>query len=171
VSGETGKSERVVFPLHGIRTRAEWQKAFADVAQDGGWKCRLEKWNFGRMSLPSFLLPFGRSKKIKWFENTYTEEINDKNLDLKAGELPSVVAHSFGTYIVGWSMFKYEELKFNKIILCGSILPTDFPWDALLERGQVRAVRNEFGVSDIWVKWVRFFVPKNRPFWVARLCL
>jgi pimeloyl-ACP methyl ester carboxylesterase len=163
-SGATVESERVVFPLHGIRTRADWQKAFADVAQDQGWKCRLNKWNFGRMSLPSFLLRFGRSQKIKWFERTYTDEINDRNLDLKADERPSVVAHSFGTYIVGWAMFKYEELKFNKIILCGSILPTNFPWNELLERGQVRSVRNEYGVQDIWVKWVRFFVPKTGSF-------
>jgi pimeloyl-ACP methyl ester carboxylesterase len=162
-SGATVERERVVFPLHGIRTRADWQKAFADVAQDQGWKCRLNKWNFGRMSLPSFLWPFGRSQKIKWFEKTYTDEINNRNLDLKADERPSVVAHSFGTYIVGWAMFKYEELKLNKVILCGSILPTNFPWDVLLERGQVRAVRNEFGVRDIWVKWVRFFVPRTGP--------
>ena len=161
VSDQTVETERVVFPLHGIRTRADWQKAFADVAQNAGWKCRLNKWNFGRMSLPNFLLPFGRSKKIKWFEKTYTEETNDRNLDLRADERPSVVAHSFGTYIVGWAMFKYEELKFNKVILCGSILPTAFPWHTLLERGQVRAVRNEYGVRDIWVKWVRFFVPKT----------
>jgi pimeloyl-ACP methyl ester carboxylesterase len=117
------------------------------------------------MSVFKFLLPVARESKIKWFEKQYDEEIKDKDVDLdrKSDERPSVVAHSFGTYIVGWALFKYEELKVNKVILCGSILPTDFPWDTLLERGQVRTVRNEFGVSDIWVKWVRFFVAKTGP--------
>lgn len=55
-------------------------------------------------------------------------------------------------------MLKYERLRFNKIILCGSILPMDFPWDDLLESGRVHAVRNEFGARDPWVKLVRFFV-------------
>jgi hypothetical protein len=163
IHGFISETQRVVFPLHGIRTRADWQKDFTEVAQTEKWKCRLKKWNFGRMSLLNFLWPIGRAKKIKWFEKTYTDEINNRNIDLKGDERPSVVAHSFGTYIVGWALFKYEELKLNKIILCGSILPTDFPWDVLLERGQVRGVRNEFGVKDVWVKWVRFFVPRTGP--------
>lgn len=157
------ESERVVFPLYGIRTRGEWQSAFADLGAIDKWKCRRKRWNFGRFSLFQFLWPFGPGKKIKWFEATYGEEVNDRGLSLGTGELPSVVAHSFGTYIVGWALFTYEHLRLNKVILCGSILPTDFRWDLILQRGQVRAVRNEFGVKDIWVKLVRFFVPRTGP--------
>jgi pimeloyl-ACP methyl ester carboxylesterase len=160
-STTTPANERVVFPLYGIRTRGEWQDAFADVAARDGWKCRRKRWNFGRFSLPQFLWPFGRARKIRWFEATYHDEVNDKRLDLESDERPSVVAHSFGTYIVGWALYYYKHLKVNKVILCGAILPKDFPWDKLLKRGQVRAVRNEYGVKDIWVKLVRFFVPKT----------
>jgi hypothetical protein len=149
---------KVVFPLHGIRTRAEWVRSFTQDAQIRGWICREDSWNFGRFSLLQFLLPWGRKAKQKWFEHTYANEMQVGHLKLDEDHLPSIIAHSFGCYLLGYSMLKYEQLRFNKIILCGSILPRDFHWDDLLERGQVRAVRNEFGVKDHWVKLVRFFV-------------
>lgn len=47
-------------------------------------------------------------------------------------------------------MEKYEGLIFDKVILCGSILPPDFDWATILGRGQVNQVRNEFGLQDVW---------------------
>jgi serine/threonine-protein kinase len=45
------------------------------------------------------------------------------------------------------------------VLLCGSILPADFPWDVLIDRGQVQAVRNEHGARDKWANVARRFVP------------
>jgi hypothetical protein len=157
------KAPRVVFSLHGIRTRAQWQRTFADLAQQSGWECRLERWYFGRFSVFQFLSPFSREAKVKWFRKTYELEMNSKDLDLDRNQFPSVVAHSFGTYVLGYALLKYEYIRFNKVILCGSILPTDFPWGKLIERGQVQAVRNEYGVKDVWVRRVRQFVPNTGP--------
>ena len=42
---------------------------------------------------------------------------------------PSIVVHSYGTYIAGEAMLKYPEIKFDRMILCGAILRSDFPWD------------------------------------------
>jgi hypothetical protein len=55
-------------------------------------------------------------------------------------------------------MLKYREIKFDKIILCGSILPRDFDWHYLFVRDQVGRVRNEYGVYDFPVKVCPFFV-------------
>jgi serine/threonine-protein kinase len=82
---------------------------------------------------------------------------------LKKEEHPSIVAHSFGTYILGNALLRYPYLRFNKVILCGSILPRDFPWDGLIKRGQVQAVRNEYGVEDVWVRWVARFIAETGP--------
>jgi hypothetical protein len=153
---------KVVFPLHGIRTRAAWQRAFADVAQQAGWNCRMEKWFFGRFSLLEFLSPWSRDAKVQWLRNTYDEETSLRGL-LNEGDRPSVVAHSFGTYILGNALLKYPYLRFDKVILCGSILPCDFPWDGLIERGQVHAVRNECGREDVWARRVSAFVPRTGP--------
>jgi hypothetical protein len=150
---------RVVFPMHGIMTRAEWQRAFTQVAANAGWRVRLNEWNFGRYSLAQFLWPFSKGGKLRWFSQTYSREVNDRRLGLDDDtRLPSIVAHSFGTYIVGYSMLRWSFLRFDKIILCGSILPVDFPWDLLIQRGQVRAIRNEIGAKDIWVRIVRYMV-------------
>ena len=69
-----------------------------------------------------------------------------------------MIAHSFGTYIVANAIEKYAELRFDRIILCGSIVSMEFDWDSLIKSGRVNAVLNEFGCEDIWAKIVGKFV-------------
>jgi hypothetical protein len=154
---------KVICPLHGIRTLAVWQKGLSDLAGSRGWTCRLDRWSYGRFSLLAFLTPWTREAKLKWLRRQYDAEIHDRRLDIEQGQTPSVVAHSFGTYILGYTLLRFDFIRFNKVILCGSILPVDFPWDKLIERGQVQAVRNEYGVRDPWVKRVRCFVRGTGP--------
>jgi serine/threonine protein kinase len=149
---------KVVVTLHGIRTHAGWQRAFSEVAGNSGLQCRLDRWNFGRFSLLKFLLPQARTTKVEWFRTTYTQEFSDLTRSVLSSERPSIVAHSFGTYILGYALLRYPYLRFNKVLLCGSILPRDFPWDALIDRGQVQAVRNEYGARDVWTHLARRFV-------------
>jgi serine/threonine-protein kinase len=148
----------VVFTLHGIRTYAAWHRAVAEVAQERDWTCRQERWYFGYFPLFRFLLPGQRRTKVAWFRKTYFDECNDRMVDVDAEHLPSIVAHSFGTYILGNALLAYSHLRFDKIVLCGSILPVDFPWDTLIARGQVQAVRNEFSRRDVWCRMVRWVV-------------
>jgi pimeloyl-ACP methyl ester carboxylesterase len=149
---------KVVCPLHGIRTHAEWQRTFSDVAHQHNIYCPLDKWSFGRFSLIRFLLPWQREAKIRWFRSTYDDLMDSRAAALGGNNRPSVVAHSFGTYILGYALLKYKNIRLDKIILCGSILPRNFPWQEIIERGQVRALRNEYGVKDVWVKFVRWLV-------------
>jgi len=149
---------KVVVPLHGIRTHAKWQRAFAEVAQQHDFYCPLEKWDFGKLSLLRFLLPWQRQAKIRWFRSTYNDLMEDRHASLGDNNYPSAVAHSFGAYILGYALLKYRNIKFDKVVLCGSILPRSFPWKDIIERGQVSEVRNEYGVKDIWVKLVKWFV-------------
>ena len=154
---------KVFCPLHGIRTLALWQKGLSDLATSKGWVCRLDRWSYGRFSLLAFFTPWTREAKLNWLRRQYDAEIHDQRLKIEQGQTPSVVAHSFGTYILGYALLRFDFIRFNKVILCGSILPTDFPWDKLIERGQVQAVRNEYGVRDPWVKRLRCFVRGTGP--------
>jgi len=149
---------RVVVTLHGIRTHASWQRAFSEVASNAGLQCRLDRWNFGRYSVFKFLSPGSRTAKVEWFRTTYSQEFADLNRSPLSSERPSIVAHSFGTYILGNALLRYPYLRFNKVLLCGSILPRDFPWGAIIDRGQVQSVRNEYGARDIWTGFARHFV-------------
>jgi hypothetical protein len=157
--------KKVIAQLHGINTTAKWQGTFSDAAQYVGWKSDLKRWYYGKFSVFRFLLPWQRSSKVYWFRNTYTELKYDKSFakDLDDDHPPSIVAHSFGTYIPGYSLVRFPNIKFDKVIVCGSILPKDFPWDELLERGQVIAIRNEYGTADIWSDITRWFVKGTGP--------
>lgn len=161
--GQPGRSSGVVFALHGIRTHAGWHRQLYELLSSEAWQVRTDRWVFGYYNVLQFLTPWSRRAKVKWFREAYNDEVKDRRVRLSEREYPSIVAHSFGTYILGNAMLKYDWLRFEKIILCGSILPQDFPWDKLIERGQVQVVRNEYGVQDIWVRLVSWFVADTDP--------
>jgi pimeloyl-ACP methyl ester carboxylesterase len=144
------KAKGMIIPLHGIRTIADWHRTLADVAFRASWWCPVSGWWYGRFSIFQFLLPFARRAKIVWFRQRYTRAL-DENADIlgKDGR-PSVVAHSFGTFILGNALLRYQDIRVDKVVLCGCILPTDFPWKELIENGQVNAVLNCVGVEDYW---------------------
>ena len=98
------------------------------------------------------------------FYEFYSETILNKQYDVDTNHYlkrPSVIVHSFGSYIVGYCMLKYPDVKFDKIILCGSILPRDFEWATLFMRDQVNHVQNEYGLYDVWTKLVGRFVKRT----------
>jgi pimeloyl-ACP methyl ester carboxylesterase len=161
--GIPGRSGKVVVGLHGIMTHAGWARSLYEVGSNAGWQVRMDRWNFGYFSLVQFILPWARRTRVQWFRRVYTDEMENRKVLLSEGELPSVVAHSFGTYILGNALLKYDWLRFNKVILCGSILPQDFPWEKLIERGQIQAVRNEYATNDLPTRLVRWFVAGTGP--------
>lgn len=138
----------VVCCLHGINTYADWFRPFNDLAPRFGLSPRTDRWYYGKFWIIHFLMPWKRKAQIEWLKEVYNDEVNDRRSGLTTNDPPSAVAHSFGTYILGYALLKYDWLKFDKIILCGCILPIDFPWQQIIERGQVTAIRNEYGAAD-----------------------
>ena len=157
------KLSDIVVTLHGIRTQASWQRAFSEVATRAGLHCRLDRWNFGYFSVFRFLSPWSRQAKVSWFRSTYHDEFAEHLMSPLTSDRPSIVAHSFGTYVLGNALLRYPFLRFNRVLLCGSILPKSFPWDAIIERGQVQVVRNEYGARDVWTNLVQWFIPGTGP--------
>lgn len=69
---------------------------------------------------------------------------------------PHVVAHSFGTYLVGSALSQFDDVRFDRVVLVGCVLPRRYPW-AVVSKGKpdaVTSVRNETGKRDIVVKLV-----------------
>lgn len=68
---------------------------------------------------------------------------------------PHVIAHSFGTYICGWALEKFQDLHFGRIVLVGSVLPRSFKWQNIRRRrpNAFKEVRNDIGLSDsvVWL--------------------
>jgi hypothetical protein len=133
--------------VHGIFTRGTWQKSFDAVMS--GTRMKLDAYDYGFYGLQLISHLF-YSRKIDAFYEWYFATIRlhggiDPN---RYDKRPCVVAHSFGSWIVGYAMLKYEDIKFDKMILCGCILPRDFDWATLIARDQVSSVRNEVGLKD-----------------------
>lgn len=146
-------SPPLAISVHGIRTYGEWQKVFASALS--GSPSKVDSFFYGRYGLLRFLTPpfNGRivDKFYDWYGNT-VRSYPAVDLD-RFDKRPSVVAHSLGSWIVGNAMLKFDDMRFDKIIFTGSILPRDFDWGSLFARDQVMSVRNECGQKDPWPKW------------------
>lgn len=148
-----------IISVHGIRTRAEWQNIFTLKLE--GLETKHIPYNYGYYNIFKFLRSSLNEKMVDKFYEVYSTIISNKdnNLDTEIHrKRPSVIAHSFGTYIVAYAMIKYPDVKFDKFITCGSILPRDFAWMTLFMRDQVNYVQNEYGLLDFWTKIVGMYV-------------
>jgi hypothetical protein len=140
----------VVITIHGIRTTGKWQKELTDELFLEGY--RHFPIDFGFFTAIQLLMPWSRAKKVEWFRNEYNK-ICEKTDGKK-----SIIAHSFGSYIVTEALSKYCDITFDRVILCGSIVRRDYPWgDIICKRKQVNYVLNEAGGRDTWsviAEWV-----------------
>jgi len=139
----------LVLSLHGINTRGAWQKDLDhELAKAGLTPQALD---YGLFRVLRLMNPASRRRQIDWFRDEYTR------IRRESGQVPSLVAHSFGTYLVASAVELYEEIELDHVILCGSIVRTDFEWSRVKKRGQVNKILNERGGKDVWVKtaaWV-----------------
>jgi len=143
--------KRLVISLHGIRTRGEWQKKFCPYISELGWK--YYPLDYGYFFAAQLLNPFSHGSKVLWFRN----EIN-RICEENGGVTPSIVVHSFGSLILGKAIQKYPDLKFDKIVLTGSIMSRCFPWKSAYEKEQFTHVLNIIGKKDIWSKIAHYVV-------------
>lgn len=143
---------RVVFTIHGIRTRGVWQKKINPIlAKNGFVHVPLD---FGFFRAVQLLMPWYRRRQVDWFREEYAAHI------AVGDPPPSIIAHSFGTYIVARTMEIYtgEGIQFDRIILCGSIVQRQYPWDQQLSQGHCSAVLNDAGKKDFWAAIAEFCI-------------
>ncbi len=142
----------VVLSIHGIRTTADWQRKLNDVLIQHSYRHVLL--GFGFFGAIFLLMPWSRARKVEWFREVYSEMFTT------AEHLPSVIAHSFGSYIVTKAMLKDENIRFDRMIICGSIISRKYPWSkVLIQRKQASKVLHEASGRDLWarlVEWVVF---------------
>src|SRR5262249_15004555 len=149
-------NKSLVITLHGIRTFAPWQKDLADELGKAGFNTKSLQ--YGYFSSFKLVLPASRRKQIEWFRDRYTDITNEY-----PGVVPSIIAHSFGTYIITRALELFDGIKFDQVILCGSVAPQDYDWQPLFNNGQVKRVLNECAKRDIVVRAAPFFVQDAGP--------
>ena len=146
---EPGKSEdavdagpHLVVLVHGIRTHAEWYVAVRNELEKEGFTVALS--SYGRLDLFRFLVPvpyFRKSAANK------VERLIHAAMDSCGAKRLSVIAHSFGTCIIS-ILLRETEIRFRKIIFCGSVVSSNFPFQAV--SGRYETIVNEVGTRDYW---------------------
>lgn len=144
-----GAPTRWVLSLHGIQTRGNWQKDLArHVSEEGLTYVPLD---YNWFSAFRLLFEAARDRRVDAFRDEY-----DRFTEVY-GSVPSIVAHSFGTYITARAMEKYG-LEFDRVIFCGAIVRRDFPWSSQFAAGRVQRVLNDFGGRDLWARLGVWFI-------------
>ena len=148
--------KKIIFLIHGIRTTGAWQKQLTPFLVKQGWlPYPLDYDWFG---LPRLVFNQARENKIKWLLSEY-----QRITQIEGTARPSVIAHSFGAYLVARMLYQYPDVKFDKVILCGSIVRQDFDWQRLFARDQVNIARNDYGLWDNWTSLASFVINDAGP--------
>lgn len=129
--------------IHGIQTDGAWHKQVESQLQDVS---HLNVKSIGYECVTAFQLfsPVRRGpiKKV-------TRDIRD-SIFLDRGAKIVIVAHSFGTYIVSKILSENSDIEFDKIIFCGSIIPTDYRWDTYVKSMPRESIINDVGTRDFY---------------------
>jgi hypothetical protein len=132
-----------------------WQDELGNIIDRETWS--YERIAYGFLPAVLFLIPYIRKKRLEWFYKRWENAFNNYNV------VPSIVAHSFGTHLVAGAMRKYPDMKFDRIVFCGSIVVTDFRWREIYERGQFKQLLNQYGGLDFWAGFVQWAVTDAGP--------
>lgn len=143
-AAETPQRKHIVVLLHGMNTNAEWQEALAEPIRNS-------------THIEPLVVGYGNFHPVKFWVPVYFRRgrINKVLTDLKGIRKRnpeadiSIVAHSFGTYIVSKILATCTEIIFHRILLCGAIVDSDYDWSAVSNRFKEPVV-NDIGRKDIW---------------------
>ncbi|MBX3569353.1 MAG: PQQ-binding-like beta-propeller repeat protein [Rhizobiaceae bacterium] len=156
----------LVVTVHGIRTHGEWQERLerlADEALRGGARPSLGRPEFvhrryGFFSIPAFFTPYVRWLQAKRFRRELRNLVG-LYPDLQRLDL---FCHSFGTYVVVRAIDDATPAvplpRIGRLVLAGSVLPRDYPWDELVGE-RVEQVVNECGERDNILFLNRLVIP------------
>lgn len=139
------EKEHVVFVLHGIRAANRgWVQELKGLIENSLPNPEVVSLGYGYLSALEFAFPFLHRRPIRMFQNKYS---NYFAINPKAQF--HFVGHSNGTYILGRSLLALTGMRFDNVVLAGSVLPRDYPWHRLLKTtSQLKALRNDQADRD-----------------------
>lgn len=147
---DKGEKEHLVLLIHGIRTHAWWQGEVKALIEENT-NAHVIPLKYGKFDLLRFWCPLNicRRGPIDRLHKELRSAIKLHN-----GGRITIIAHSYGTYALSHILLKHDDIQLHRIILCGSIIPTDFPWTRVapqLTANQMRkSVINDCGTRDVW---------------------
>jgi hypothetical protein len=95
-----------------------------------------------------------RHRRVDWFKREIELRSRRGLEPFRApGRTPHIIGHSLGTFLIGTTLRRFSDVRFNRVILSGCVLPCGFDWHGLHLRNQAFiSIRNEVGKKDLVVK-------------------
>jgi hypothetical protein len=136
-----------VILIHGIRTTGAWAEMAKHVL-DSAANCETRVLRYDYVDLLRFSIPgpWRRTPGKRVLQQIQNLRSHEDSADI------SVICHSFGTYILCNVLLATRWVRLKRIILCGSIVPREFPWADVVTEFEPRAL-NECGTKDLWPLW------------------
>lgn len=131
--------------VHGIRTYGEWQSKLKHMLQADG-SPYVYVVGYDRFDLPSFICPFWTRKRAI---NRVLRQIRTVR-SIHGDPDITVVAHSFGTYILSKILQEETDVVLYRLLLCGSVVPRAYRWDQVASRVTATPILNDVGTRDPW---------------------
>lgn len=139
----------ILVSIHGLYTRAEWNKDIMPIASSQGWIVAPYIYDKN-----DFKLLLNKDKRQKIVDD-FRDWIYD--LKMRYEKNISIVAHSFGTYIIAKYLSGFSDeycpISLDSIILTGGIITPDFDWDQFQAKS-VGRVLNIVALGDDAVKYM-----------------
>ena len=150
-----------VILVHGIRTAAGWRERIGDEIEGADPGLTPVPVGYGFFDIVRFLIPFGPWRRTAaervWaaMKGAYSSP-NVSHV--------SVIAHSFGTWIVGHLLTHEKSIRFHRVLFCGAILPADYAWADVATKidrpnfanAPTVVVVNDCGTRDVWPIFAKF---------------
>lgn len=136
-------NNQILVLIHGIRTAAEWQEAVRSMFD--GTNVIVFPIGYEYFDVLRFILPWTRRTPIDRVSREL-QNIKDSNPNVPI----SIIAHSFGTYIVSRVLKPDQGIRLKRLLFCGSIVPRDFEWDTVRGKPERDDFVNDVGTRDIW---------------------
>lgn len=140
---EDDPTATILFLVHGIQTDGAWQKHVQSELSDTH-NINIIGIGYNCVTAAQLVSPF-RSTPVE----KVAREIRDAKRREPVARL-MVIAHSFGSYIISRLLKSHPDIEFERIILCGSIIPRDFQWDVYAKYMQRGAIVNDVGTRDFY---------------------
>jgi O-acetyl-ADP-ribose deacetylase (regulator of RNase III)/pimeloyl-ACP methyl ester carboxylesterase len=153
--------DHAVALIHGIMTEANWFDRVDKLLRTNDHQLYPIPCGFGTFDVVRFLTPGKLTKRavIRKVERELLRLCKDESF-----KYVSVVAHSFGTYILSQILRKHSDIKLHRVILCGAVLPQHYNWEQ--HRDQINVfnssthrtyrVMNDCGWKDNWPVFAKF---------------
>lgn len=142
----------ILVSVHGLYSKGEWNVDIAPIASSQGWIFAPYVYTGNNLGL--LFLPWKRKKTIEHFRK-WIYDICERYKELTPNL--SIVAHSYGTYIVGKYLEGFDTnlpIDLNAIILKGSVLNRNYDWDKHFAAANIGSVLNIHSPNDSLIKFM-----------------